>query len=152
MGDEDYDEVEGDFEEVDEDAAESSNSEDEVVASDDEFEIDETPIKIDPLPKLANTSITLYIVPDNERMTSDRLCASEIAAVVGMRAQQTAEDGKAFIDTAGFNNPISIAFSELRQRKNPFIIERCVGTKNGMKMVERWKINEMTLNPVDLSC
>jgi DNA-directed RNA polymerase subunit K/omega len=86
-----------------------------------------------------NTHKTIFIVPDDERITSNIIQLYEIAAVISERASQIENGSPIFIDIKNLTNPKDIARAEFKQRKSPFILERHVGNS-----VEHWKVREMT--------
>ena len=86
-----------------------------------------------------NTHKTVFVVPDDERITSNIIQLYEITAVISERASQIENGSPVFIDIKNLTNPKDIAKAEFKQRKSPFILERHVGDS-----VEHWKVREMT--------
>ena len=84
-----------------------------------------------------------YLNFDKQNFTSSNVMTKyEKAAVLGKRAQQIACGAIPLIKVSpNLNNAVDIAEEELRQKKNPYIIERDLG--NGKK--EHIKVREMVI-------
>lgn len=86
---------------------------------------------------------TVYIVPENEKRTSERLTVYEATQAIGTRISQI-EGGSPVFITFDPHTPVKdIAINEFIQRKTPLILRRTVEIKNGTKKVEMWKVREM---------
>ena len=84
-----------------------------------------------------------YLNFKKQKLTSSNVMTKyEKAAVLGKRAQQIACGAIPLIKVPStLNNAVDIAEEELRQKKNPYIIERDLG--NGKK--EHIKVREMVI-------
>lgn len=122
-----------DDEEVDEDYID--DEEDDVVKK--QFELEE---------ENNIESETIFIIPANERMTSEKLSEYEIAELINIRAVNISKGGPIYTNIDGISDPIEMAKKELIDRKCPLYIKREVGyNKNGI-FVEKWSPNEMIFN------
>ena len=103
--------------------------------------------KNDTVLKISNSPVTVYVVPPDERQTSNRLQISEAALIVAMRAEQISRGSAYFVDSKGLHSPESIAVKELIERKCPLILRRIVKDSShlGKKKVEDWNVREMTI-------
>lgn len=88
---------------------------------------------------------TVYIVPDNERTTSQIMTLEEMTEAVGIRATEIENGARCFTDVTGYTCPIEMAKKEILDGKSPYKLMREMSTKKGSKTVEIWKINDMTL-------
>jgi len=153
MSDDDstQDEFEGDFVASDEESEKTEPSDastDDEAASESEFIIARArpeKIKTDPIMRLCNKSRFITTVDPNDRVTDSRLHVSEAAAVVAMRAQSIAKEGVRFTNNPS-HDPVVLAYSELVERRCPFLLRRQIGTnESGGPIVEEWDINKMVL-------
>lgn len=87
----------------------------------------------------------LYVVPDNERETSQIMTLEEMTEAIGIRATEIENGAPVFTDVTGLSCPIAMARKEILDGKSPYKVVREVGMRKGGKEVEIWKINEMTL-------
>lgn len=105
--------------------------------------------RVDPILRASNKSCTVKLVPDEERMTDNRLQKAEAAYIIAMRAEQIAKHPTPFTDTGGLHDPVAIAFKELYDRRCPLKLRREVGTgPAGEIFVEEWIVRKMTLPPL----
>jgi hypothetical protein len=88
---------------------------------------------------------TLYVVPDNDRTTSQIMTLEEMTEAVGIRITEIENGAPCFTDVTGYTCPIEMAKKELLDGKSPYKLIREMSNKKGSKVVEIWKINEMTL-------
>jgi len=88
---------------------------------------------------------TVYIVPDNERTTSQIMTLEEMTEAVGIRATEIENGARCFTDVTGYTCPIEMAKKEILDGKSPYKLIREMSQKKGSKTVEIWKINDMTL-------
>jgi DNA-directed RNA polymerase subunit K/omega len=88
---------------------------------------------------------TLFIVPDNERTTSQIMTLEEYTEAVGIRATEIENGTPVFTDVSGMICPIEMAKKEILDGKSPYKLIREMSAKKGSKTVEIWKINDMTL-------
>lgn len=89
------------------------------------------------------TSRKVFIVAKRDRRTSDVVQPAEAANLIAMRAAQIAEHGRAFVDTKGQHDPVSIAFLEFTSRLSPLLLRRQVGMLDGAAIIEEWEPNTM---------
>lgn len=117
-----------------------SEDEDEIVS---EEEDDDEVIQIIDTDK---THLTIKIVPEEEKITSEVISFPEMTEAIGIRASAIENGSKIFVDYGGLDNPIDIANKEFFERKNPLILRRSVykNEKLNEEIVEEWKIREMT--------
>jgi DNA-directed RNA polymerase subunit K/omega len=102
--------------------------------------------RVDPITRMSNKPRTVVVVPDDERVTDNRLHKSEAAYIISMRSQQIARHATCFVPGEGLHDPVSLAFKELLARRCPLKLRRTVGTgANGELIVEEWIVREMTL-------
>lgn len=88
---------------------------------------------------------TLFIVPDNDRTTSQIMTLEEYTEAVGIRATEIENGTPVFTDVSGMTCPIEMAKKEILDGKSPYKLIREMSAKKGSKTVEIWKINDMTL-------
>lgn len=104
--------------------------------------------RVDPLARYSQTPKTKVIVADEDRKTSAYLQKAEMTRVLAIRAEQLSKNPTVFLTTglAGAKSAHEIARLELLAKRCPLIIERQIGTTEaGENIVERWKVNEMSL-------
>jgi len=76
----------------------------------------------------------------SKNVTDPILTKYEYTKILGMRAQQIANNSEPLIEvTKDLDNPISIAKEEIRQRKSPIILKR----KIGEEQFEYWKLEDL---------
>lgn len=85
----------------------------------------------------------VYIVPANQRITSEKLSDYEIAELINVRATNISKGGKIFTNIEGLYDPIEMAKKELLDRKCPLYIKRNIGYVDNILYVEKWSPNEM---------
>lgn len=109
-------------------------------------------IRIDPVVRASNKPVTIRIVPDEERVTDNRLHKSEAALIIAKRAAQIATHAKHFARNAqGLHDPVAIAYQELYERRCPLKLHRRIRTDpNGDEVVESWSPRKMALPPLQL--
>ena len=86
---------------------------------------------------------TIYIIPNNERKSSEKMTQFELVEAVGIRISQIEKGGPVFVDHAELTNAKDIAYKELFERKNPLTLRRIVKTEADITYVEEWKVREM---------
>jgi len=120
---------------------------DDLKEDDDDIDIDKNYIEdninfIDT--ELDNESNIEYIVPANERLTSNTLTEFELRDLISVRAQQISQGSRLFVSNIdGLNNPIDIATKELLENRMPLYVKRYIGKVNSKKKIELWNPNEM---------
>ncbi len=137
---EDYEEyVEGEGEEVDE---VGSNAELKDNADKDElecyFEYDNV------IDEYANLGPPTQ-VPDDERITLNKLTKYEMVRVLGIRAQQISVGAKSLVKNIEGKSPVEIAIYELKNKMTPFKIKRPLPNNT----YEIWKIKELEVDIPD---
>ncbi len=94
--------------------------------------------------ELDNESSFEYIVPANERLTSNTLTEFEFTELISVRGQQISQGSYVFVsDIEGINDPIEIAKKELLSNKSPLYVKRYIGRTKNMEKFELWNPNEM---------
>ncbi len=92
----------------------------------------------------------IFVVPPEERQTSNIMTLAETTMAIALRAQQISRHPTVFVDTAGLSDAKEIARRELYERRSPLVLRREVGrTSEGARVIERWPVREMTYRPVD---
>lgn len=81
----------------------------------------------------------IYIVPANERITSDYMTDFEYVNCLSIRARQIQESNTAFIPIPVSSTPIEIAKAEMAALKCPLSILRMINAVTA----EQWEVNEM---------
>lgn len=85
----------------------------------------------------------IYIVPPNERITSEKMSEYEIAEIINYRAVIISKGGVVYTDVQGFTDPIEMAKKEMIDRKCPLYLKRMIGHDEHKIYCEKWSINEM---------
>jgi hypothetical protein len=107
-------------------------------------------LQVDPILRASNTPRRVVVIPAAERRTDNRLHKTEAAQVVALRATQIDKTGTCFA-AAPTSDPVARAMAELLARQCPLILQRAVGTGPGGELyVEEWRVNEMSLPPLDM--
>ena len=87
---------------------------------------------------------TIYVHPD-ARITSEVMTDFEYNHIVGIRAQQLANDLKSFTEIGDLSDPIEIAKLEIANKRCPLSIKRVRTMLNGCEIAELWEVNEMSI-------
>lgn len=129
--------------------ADTSDDESEPDVADAEPEPEAARARADPVTSGANRPVRVIVVPEDERITDNRLHKSEASYVISVRAQQIARSATNFA-TAGTGAPLydpcEIAQRELLERRCPLILRRQVGWgPDGEVIVEEWSVRKMAL-------
>ena len=98
-----------------------------------------------PVVRAANLALEAVYVPDELRMTDNRLHQTELARVLGARAEQLAAPGALFFGESESSDPVQMAIDELAQRRCPLLVLREVERSGTAVTYERWRVNEMVL-------
>ena len=80
-------------------------------------------------------------VPDEDRITLNRLTKYEIVRILGVRAKQISVGAKTLVKNIEGKSPIEIALFELRNKTIPFKIKRPMPNNT----YEIWKIVELNI-------
>lgn len=81
----------------------------------------------------------------NYKHSSDTLSLFEFARILGVRATQIENGGKAFIDCTGLHTPIDIARAELMAGKSYMCVKKQIRKKNNVIEIDRWKVEDMLI-------
>jgi DNA-directed RNA polymerase I, II, and III subunit RPABC2 len=84
-------------------------------------------------------------VPDDERITLNKLTKYEMVRVLGIRAQQISVGAKSLVKNIEGKSPIEIAIYELKNKMTPFKIKRPLPNNT----YEIWKIKELDVDLPD---
>lgn len=79
------------------------------------------------------------LVPNEERITTNKMTKYEYAKIIGVRATQIAQGAKVMLKNITITQPDEIAKEELKAGMLPFIIERPYPNGN----YECWKVSEL---------
>ena len=92
----------------------------------------------------------LYVVADEDRITSNIMTVAEATRAIAIRAKQIADHGDDYAETsAEDDSAISRAKKELIQRRAPLVLEREVGVApGGARGIERWPVRKMGYPPL----
>lgn len=82
-----------------------------------------------------------YVIPPDERTTSERMSLFECGRVLGDRARHIDNKARPNVDTKNATSSLEIAYIELKQKRIPMAVIR----KVGLGAVEIWRVKEMTL-------
>jgi DNA-directed RNA polymerase I, II, and III subunit RPABC2 len=86
---------------------------------------------------------TLYVHPD-DRITSEVMTDFEYNHIVGIRAQQLANELKSFTEIGDLSDPIEIAKLEIANKRCPLSIRRVRTSLPDRDIAELWDVNEMS--------
>ena len=81
-------------------------------------------------------------VPDEDRITLNKLTKYEMVRVLGIRAKQISVGAKTLVKNIEDKKPIEIALFELKNKTMPFKIKRPLPNNT----YEIWKISELNIN------
>jgi len=84
------------------------------------------------------------IIPNDERISSNRIQRPEMTEAIGIRVSQIEQGSPVFTDVKGYTDPILMAKKEFVDRKNPLILERALQESPTEALVEHWLVREMT--------
>lgn len=98
-----------------------------------------------------NKSRNIIIVPNDQKITDNRLHKNELSFVLSTRSKQIAKYGTYFATNINSKDPIEIAYKELYEKKCPLKLRRQVGINNsGDLIVEEWDLKTMVLPNINL--
>ncbi len=92
----------------------------------------------------ANAAREMRIVPEEERVTSDRLQLTELAQLLAMRARMI-EKGQPCYTETGETHPVRRALEELKAGRCPLKLLRHVGEEGDANLYEAWDVNAMAI-------
>jgi hypothetical protein len=95
-----------------------------------------------------DSSRALVVVAREDRRTSNRMTLAEFTQACATRATIIAKSATVYVgvEAVEYTDAISLAEREIRERKSPLVCIREVGfTSKGERIVEQWKVNEMSL-------
>lgn len=124
---------------VDEDEDEDDDEAEAEIEEEEEFEPEET--EYPPL-----STITIKVIPPDERISCNILSLYELAGVIGLRARFIENGDDYYVDSTDCSNAIEIAEKEILHGKCPMIIERTMRQIDDIKYVEHWKVNELIID------
>lgn len=84
-------------------------------------------------------------VPDDERITLNKLTKYEMVRILGIRAQQISVGAKSLVKNIEGKSPVEIAIYELKNKMTPFKIKRPLPNNT----YEIWKIKELEVDLQD---
>ena len=84
-------------------------------------------------------------VPDDERITLNKLTKYEMVRILGIRAHQISVGAKSLVKNIENKSPIEIAIYELKNKMTPFKIKRPLPNNT----YEIWKIKELDIDLVE---
>jgi hypothetical protein len=90
--------------------------------------------------------IHISIVPDDQRITSDRLYLNELVGVLNLRIKQLEAGAPCYAPgdlVKDVTDARELAYIEYRAQCCPFILEREIAEIDGRRIVERWDVNKM---------
>ena len=94
-------------------------------------------------------SVNVRIVAPDDRVTSNFLQRTELAAILAVRAKQISSGSQVFVDIGDEQDTIEIAKKELLAYRNPLVVRRYIGRDgDGTLVYEDWKVRELGLFPI----
>ncbi len=91
-----------------------------------------------------------YIVPPEERITSNRMTLAEATRAIALRAEQIATYPSPYVEIGDLTDPADIAKKELFARRSPLRLYRDVGrTAAGERITEVWAVRLMAYPALD---
>ena len=81
-------------------------------------------------------------VPDEERITLNKLTKYEMVRILGIRAHQISVNAKTLVKNIEGKSPVEIAIYELKNKMNPFKVRRPLPNNT----YEIWKIKELDID------
>jgi hypothetical protein len=112
----------------------------EAVSDNEEEKEEEEPFKVVLLEAEQETSI-VYIIPEDNHITSDALTTAECVQVINTRISLIDNGSPIYVDITGLSDSRSIALSELYQKKIPLCVDRYVISNK----IERKVVNKMVI-------
>lgn len=87
----------------------------------------------------------IFVVPADERITSNRMTLAEVTRAIAIRAKQISTHPYVYTDVGPLSDVIAIARKELLDRRSPLKLERRMGrTPAGESIIEIWHVREMS--------
>lgn len=80
-------------------------------------------------------------IPDNQRISNNKMNKYELARVLGIRVKQISEGADVYVDGIDGMDPIEIAIHEISMKASPLLIRRPL--PNGT--YEEWKMSELDI-------
>jgi hypothetical protein len=91
----------------------------------------------------------IFVVPDDDRITSNCMTLAEATRAVAIRAEHLARYPYVFSEVVGVDQAKDLALAELLSRRSPLVLRRVVGrTLAGERIIERWRVREMAYPPL----
>ena len=94
-----------------------------------------------------------YIVPDDNRITSDYIQLHEMTEAIGIRASQIEHGSPVLFDISEYDlysYPVILAKLEFYERKSPLILMRVISETPEFVRVELWKVRDMKFQMNDI--
>lgn len=104
-----------------------------------------------PLIQMSNQPRIIYVVADEDRVTSDSLQMEELASVLAFRSAQIDRTGAHYCIEGTLpvlSDPVALAMREILQRRCPVIVRRPLGYYGGQFYVEQWPVNSLIIPPM----
>lgn len=144
---------------ADANAADEDDSDDDDDASSDDGSDDDGAVVPDSIRRGAHVDNTaaqsatirmVKVVADEDRVTSNQMTKEEVTRAIALRAQQITQSPNAYTNIDGLSRAEDIAQKELYDHRSPLVLTRVVGkTSTGQRIVEKWKVREMSLPPLN---
>ena len=140
---EEYEEdLEGELEEEDEETEEAPDLFVESIEEESGIRIVESDLELQTSLNVEDANHrVIFIVRDEDRITSNIIQWSEAVEAIGIRASQIESGSSIFTDVDGLDDPIEMAKKEFYDRQSPLILERPLNPERSV--VEQWKVREM---------
>jgi hypothetical protein len=145
--DEDYEEELEELELEEENEEELELEEENEESSDEEFKENIKQKKIIDYKKdIKQQSRNVIKVPEQEKITDNKLHLSELSFIISTRAKEISKNYTNFATNPNLKNAIDIAYDELYSHRCPLLLRRFMGvTLKGDLIFEEWDVNKMTL-------
>lgn len=131
--------VEEDVEDVEDEDVEDNVSETEMKEDDKEEELENCYFQYDNMIDEYETLGKPKRVPDEDRITLNRLTKYEMVRILGIRTKQISVGAKTLVKNINAKSPIEIAIFELKNKMLPFKIKRPLPNNT----YEIWKMKEL---------
>ncbi len=149
--DDEEDSVEGEAEgEEEEDEGQEGDEVDEIEESGAENIVSISSSSKAPASSASRKRLHVHVVPPDERRTSDMMSLHELAAVVGVRAQQIDNGDVSYCRETHHTKAIKIAEQEILEKRCPLTVERTVLQRDDHIYVEHFSVNELAVPILNL--
>ena len=113
--------------------------------TEEEFEIIHTNHKDKITDNTLNIYKKEYIIPVDERTTSNKINLFEYSRLITTRCSMISQGSIPLVNINNIDSEEEIAILEIKSRKIPLLIKRYVGLMDGTVLIEIWDPKEMTL-------